>query len=123
MLALLILASVAAQADAIGPGDYTRTLTVGGRKRTYLVHVPKSYDGRKPYPVVLVFHGGGSNAGQWVRFCGVNDKADRAGFIAVYPNGTGKKIEGYTEEVLTWNGGPRQPGSANCTALRTTKAG
>jgi polyhydroxybutyrate depolymerase len=35
--------------------------------------------------VVLISHGGGSNAEQMIRFCGLNEKADQAGFIAVYP--------------------------------------
>ena len=51
--------------------------------------MPKSYDGSKPFPVVLALHGGGSNAEQMVRFCGLNELADRAGFLVVYPNGTG----------------------------------
>src|SRR4051812_23112435 len=107
MLSLLILSLLAAGPDARGPGDFTRTLTVGGLERTYLVHVPKSYDGSRPFPVVLVFHGGGSNAKQWVPFCGLNDTADKNGFIAVYPNGTGKTIQGY--EIFGWNGGPHRP--------------
>src|SRR3954453_3178070 len=108
MLRLLTLALPFAPAEALGPGEHTRTLASGGLERTYLVHVPRSYDGKRPYPVVLVFHGGGSNARQWIPFCGLDGKADRAGFIAVYPNGTGKVIQGY--EVLGWNGGPRRPG-------------
>jgi polyhydroxybutyrate depolymerase len=100
MRPFVILALAVAQTDALGPGDHTRTLTVGDRKRTYLVHVPPSYDGRTPYPVVLVYHGGGSNADQMVRFCSLNDKADKAGFLAVYPNGTG-----WLARALTWNAG------------------
>jgi polyhydroxybutyrate depolymerase len=50
--------------------------------------------------VVLAFHGGGSNAQQMVRFCGLNEKADEAGFIVVYPSGTGR-----LERALTWNAG------------------
>jgi len=112
MLPLLILGLAVAQVDAIGPGDYSRKLTIEGQERTYLVHVPKGYDGTKPYPVVLVFHGGGNNARQWIPFCGINEKADQAHFVAVYPNGTGKTIhyEGEVYEVFGWNGGPRQPG-------------
>ena len=48
----------------LSPGDHTRTLIVADRQRNYLVHVPPSYDGSKPAPVVLAFHGGGSNARQ-----------------------------------------------------------
>jgi polyhydroxybutyrate depolymerase len=114
MICTLFLAVLPGAGPApLGPGDHTRSLTVGGLKRTYLVHVPKPYTDKKALPVVLVFHGGGSNAKQWARFCGLNDQADKAGFIAVYPNGTGKKVEGYEEEVLGWNGGPRQPGGDN----------
>jgi polyhydroxybutyrate depolymerase len=100
MLPLAILSLAVAHADPVGPGDHTRTLTVGDRKRTYLVHVPKSYDGTKPYPVVLIYHGGASNAEQMVRFCGLNETADKAGFLAVYPSGTGRLAT-----ALTWNGG------------------
>jgi polyhydroxybutyrate depolymerase len=35
-----------------------------------------------------------------VRFCGLNKKADEAGFVAVYPNGTGT-----AGLLLTWNAG------------------
>jgi polyhydroxybutyrate depolymerase len=93
---LLLLAPPA----ALGPGDHTRTLTVGGRERSYLAHVPKSYDGSRAFPVVLAYHGGGSNAAQMARFTGLNQTANRAGFLAVYPNGTGALAN-----VLTWNGG------------------
>ena len=48
---------------------------------------------------MLAFHGGGTNAEGMVRFCGLNEKADKEGFIVVYPNGTGWM------NMLTWNGG------------------
>src|SRR5262245_34040344 len=81
-------------------GDQTRKLTVAGRDRNYLVHVPPSYDGGKPVPVVLIFHGGASHAAQMVHFCGLNEKADQEGFLAVYPSGSG-----HAEHALTWNAG------------------
>ncbi|WP_193200068.1 hypothetical protein [Nostoc sp. MG11] len=43
-----------AQTNNLGIGEHDRILTVGGLKRTYLVHVPNSYDGTKPYPIVTV---------------------------------------------------------------------
>jgi hypothetical protein len=36
MLPLALLALAVAQADAVGPGDHTRSLTVGDLKRTYM---------------------------------------------------------------------------------------
>lgn len=99
------------QMNNLGIGDYDRILTVGGLQRTYLVHVPNSYDGNKPYPIVLGFHGGGSDAKQFVFSSGLNETADRENFIAVYPNGTGETIQGYG--VFLWNGGSRQPGGTD----------
>jgi polyhydroxybutyrate depolymerase len=95
-----LLAMSAALVKPIAPGDQTRTITVGKLERTYFVHVPPKYDGAKPVPVVLIFHGGASNAEQMVRFCGLNEKADEAGFLAVYPSGSGR-----LPSALTWNGG------------------
>jgi polyhydroxybutyrate depolymerase len=81
-------------------GNHRRTIEIGNRTRSYLIHIPPSYDETKPTSVVLVFHGSGSNAEQMVRFCGLDDKADQAGFITIYPNGSGQ-----ADKFLTWNGG------------------
>lgn len=88
-----------AQHETVGAGDHTRTLMMGEQKRTYLVHVPKSYDPNKPEPVVLALHGAAMNGPMMVWFSGLNKKADEAGFIVVYPSGTG------TGPLLTWNAG------------------
>jgi polyhydroxybutyrate depolymerase len=88
------------ETDDLMPGDHTRALEIDGRTRTYLIHVPLSYDGAKPVPLVLAFHGGATDAAFMTRFCSLNDKADQACFIAVYPNGTGE-----FPRLLTWNAG------------------
>ena len=88
------------ESNALPPGDHERSIQVADRERHYRIHVPRSYDATRPIPVVLAFHGGGSNAAQMVRFCGLDDKADAADFLAVYPAGTGR-----TEQFLTWNAG------------------
>lgn len=96
----LLLVMLASAFGQLGPGDHTRSVGCDGRTRSYIVHLPPAYDGSEPLPVVLAFHGGGSNAEQMARFSGLNHKADQAGFIAVYPNGTGR-----FERMLTWNAG------------------
>lgn len=104
---LAVLLAVAA--NALGPGDHHRSIKVGELDRSYLVHVPPQYDPQKPTPVVLVLHGAGTNGQITVSFCGLNKKADEAGFVAVYPNGTG--LAGL---MLTWNsGGFRGNGPSN----------
>lgn len=100
MSLLFVLLVMTADPTPLTPGEHQRKLPVDGRDRNYLIHVPKSYDATKPTPVVLVFHGGGSNAAQTAQFTGMNEKSDEAGFLAVYPNGTGR-----LEQFLTWNAG------------------
>ena len=80
------------------PGQ-VRSLSVGGRKRTYCVHIPQGHDPKRPVPVVLALHGATMNGPMMAWFCGLNQKADEVGFVAVYPNGTG------SFSSLTWNGG------------------
>ena len=62
--------------DPLGPGDHTRTVLMGEQKRTYLVHVPKDYDPKKPTPVVLALHGAAMNGSMMVWFSGLNKKSD-----------------------------------------------
>lgn len=89
-----------AATSGLEPGTHHRGLEVDDYDRPYYVHVPKSYDGSKAYPVVLAFHGGGANAESMQRFCGLNEKAEEAGFLAVYPSGTG-----LLRRVRTFNAG------------------
>jgi len=90
----------AGTAVAVKPGDYEETMVAGGKTRHYLLHVPPAYDGQQKMPLVIVLHGGGGNARSTAGMTGMSTKADKAGFIAVYPNGTGLISD---EKLLTWN--------------------
>src|SRR4051812_19885790 len=70
------------------PGDYTFKFTHDRRERSYIVHVPKDTV-ITPWPVLLNFHGAGSSAAGQQAYSRMDDTADREGFLAVYPNGTG----------------------------------
>jgi len=85
----------------LGSGDHTRTISVGGLQRRYRVHVPKTYDAAHPTPVIVVFHGGGGNPESMIRLTGLNTKSEEAGFIVVYPYGSGV----FEDHLLTFNGG------------------
>jgi polyhydroxybutyrate depolymerase len=85
--------------EPLEPGDHTRTLMTGEQQRTYLVHIPKGYDSKKPAPVVLALHGAAMNGPLMAQFCGLNKTSDKESFIVVYPSGTG------TGPFLTWNAG------------------
>ena len=90
-------------AEPLTSGDHSRSLMVGDQQRSYLVHVPKGLDLSQPAPVVLALHGASMSGPMMVWFTGLNRKADAAGFIVVYPNGSG------TAPFLTWNAGGMRP--------------
>jgi len=97
-LALIVCSPV--WAAALPPGDFQFELAVGGKVRNYLVHVPpQAVTG--PLPVVLSLHGGGGNAQQHRQSSGMDAAADRDGYIAIYPNGSGV----LPNRLLTWNAG------------------
>ena len=96
----ILLMLLAGEPAALRPGDHSRSLAADGGERTYLVHVPPQYDPAAPMPAVLAFHGGGGNANNMVAFSGLNEKADQAGFIVVYPEGSGR-----LPRMLTFNAG------------------
>jgi polyhydroxybutyrate depolymerase len=79
------------------PTDKTYTLRSGGLDRTFDVHVPASYDPTRPTPLVFDFHGYTMTSQEEILLTGMNAKADRAGFIAVHPEGTGT--------TPSWNAG------------------
>ncbi|HET8846011.1 MAG TPA: PHB depolymerase family esterase, partial [Ktedonobacteraceae bacterium] len=59
----------------------------GATTRTYLLHVPVDYQPQLPLPLLLIFHGRGSNAAEIEGYSGFSQLADRERFIAVYPQG------------------------------------
>ncbi len=88
-------ASTACAPTGLAPGDATLHLDFGGMTRTYKVHVPPSYDGSVPVPLVLNFHGYTSTADQEIALTHMNDQSDTSGFIVVYPEGV----------LNSWNAG------------------
>lgn len=99
MFACLALAAGSARPGALPPGDHALTLKHGAGTRHYQVHVP--IDAPVPPPVVLVFHGGGSRGSAMKRYSRLDALADREGFVAVYPDGSGQ----LERLILTWNAG------------------
>ena len=81
--------------------DWQASLLSGGRTRTFLMHVPPGAAG--PLPLVINYHGGGSNAAQQRSYSHMDATADRHGFIVAYPDGTGAVAR--QRRLLTFNAG------------------
>ncbi|HNJ03779.1 MAG TPA: hypothetical protein PLB73_05975, partial [Leptospiraceae bacterium] len=65
-------------------------IAVQGQVRRYILHVPASYDAQKKTALVVVLHGGGGNGRNAEKMSGFSAKADKEGFIVVYPYGSGR---------------------------------
>jgi polyhydroxybutyrate depolymerase len=81
--------SPAGEKDYSTPGDYFGKVMSDKKGRTFKLHVPPSYQPGTPMPLVMSFHGAGSNSFDQASITNFSDLADRAGFIVVYPNAIG----------------------------------
>jgi poly(3-hydroxybutyrate) depolymerase len=65
-------------------GSKLRKIDIDGVPRTYALHVPKGVV--SGVPLVVVLHGKGGDGGTDLENFGLQDKADREGFIVAVPN-------------------------------------
>jgi polyhydroxybutyrate depolymerase len=94
--AVLVAVAVGVSAETI-----ERTLQVGGRERSYEIDVPARAEPGRASPAVLVFHGGGGSAAGARTQTRMSAKGAAAGFVVVYPQGSG----GIAGKLKTWNAG------------------
>ena len=84
--------SMAEEVSGCGHPDLksgTYTMDHGGLTRTYRVHIPRDYDAGKPAPLVLLFHGWGSNEDEFLDDRTVRQEANRRGYVLAAPRGLG----------------------------------
>jgi polyhydroxybutyrate depolymerase len=81
----------------ISETDKTDSIIVDGLKRTWLIHIPPSYDKTKSMPLLIALHGGGGTGRNMLNLTmgSFDTIANKKGFFVVYPDG----IEKY------WNDG------------------
>lgn len=70
--------------------DLYKTVTVDGRQREYIIHLPPNYRNTAKLPVLFGLHGGGGTYENTIKFYNLNDLADKNGFLVIYPNAIGK---------------------------------
>ncbi len=80
-------------------GEYV--IEHGARPRKYFLHLPAGREDEDNLPLVLALHGWPGNARNLMENSGLNQKSDSAGFIVVYPDGTGAG----DAAILNWNTG------------------
>lgn len=90
ILIALPVAAVLLITGTIGVLNRTNgTLVSSGRKRDYLLHVPRGYDPARPTPLVICLHGAGGWPAQQRNLTRWDRLADAQGFLVVYPSGQG----------------------------------
>jgi polyhydroxybutyrate depolymerase len=72
------------------------TLVSLGRKRSYLLYVPESYNPATPTPLVISLHGFAEWPAHQMQISHWNNLARRYGFIVVYPCGTEVPLRWHT---------------------------
>lgn len=75
-------------------------INIDGIPREYYIHTPVKMDANLPLPLVVMLHGAGGGARSIMRLSGMNELAEKEGFMVVYPLGTGKR-----DRMLSWNAG------------------
>ncbi len=76
--------------NSLGKADFVqiifRSFLFEEKQRDYIIFLPKTYNDVDKMPLVFNLHGGSLNAQQQLDYSKMNEVADTAGFIVVYPN-------------------------------------
>lgn len=99
-VAMLLAGPWCSQAGWFRGDPDTHSIVVKGVERTFLLHEPGGAKTGARRPLVIALHGGGTNGKSMRRFSGLDEAADKYGFMVVYPEGTGP-----TARFRTWNSG------------------
>jgi polyhydroxybutyrate depolymerase len=91
---------VTCPSPVLAPADRTETMLVGGTSRSYFLHVPASYDGTKPVPLVVDFSGLAVSGAQQRALSTYPNEIDPEGVVMAFPTG----LEGPLGNA--WNIGP-----------------
>ena len=82
------------------------TILSSGQERAYLLHVPASYDGHTPVPLVISLHGAALWPALQMWISGWSRLSDTRGFLVVYPAASGfpriwhvDRVPGLTTDV------------------------
>jgi len=92
--------SLACPSPLLAVGDSTVTVPVGSSSRSYVLHIPPTYDGQTPSPLILDFHGIGGSGASELASSPYPAITDPDGVVMAFPDGA-KGPAG-----TAWNVGP-----------------
>ncbi|MEK6254879.1 MAG: hypothetical protein N2B05_09310, partial [Gemmatimonadales bacterium] len=69
-----------------GRREFIGTLTFAGRERSFIGHLPLSYDHERRVPLLLAYHGSGMHAELMRQATGLDWIANDHGFAVIYPD-------------------------------------
>jgi polyhydroxybutyrate depolymerase len=92
--------SAACASRSARPGDSERTVLVDGKTRSYLLHVPSTYDGSMQVPLVVDFHGIGESGDSERSSSPYPGELDPEAVVMAFPDG----VRGPAGSA--WNVGP-----------------
>jgi len=93
-------APVTCPATALSAGNTDKTIQVGGDSRSYVLHVPAAYDGKKAVPLIIDFHPLGGSGPSERMGSPYPAQVDAEGVIMAFPSGKSGPSGG------AWNVGP-----------------
>jgi polyhydroxybutyrate depolymerase len=79
--------SVICPSPVLKQADTSISLQVGSLSRSYVLHVPQAYTGKKPVPLILDFHGVGVTGWGELSSSPYPDVTDAEGAIMAFPDG------------------------------------
>ena len=97
-----------AGSDELPPLHTRMEIPTSQGRRECVIHVPVSCDGSRPAALVIMLHGFGGTALNAARETGWSEKADREGFVIVYPEATrpdGTGPANFRRNPQAWNDG------------------
>ncbi|MDE5416275.1 alpha/beta hydrolase family esterase [Alkalihalobacterium chitinilyticum] len=105
LMVMSLATSVTAQQQQIGPPDHSGSFDFDGYTRTFDYYIPSSYNEKKSVPLMISFHGRGSNAEGQRFLSGFEAVAEKEGFIVAFPNSTALGHETLLGHRFQWNDG------------------
>lgn len=67
--------------------DLEINMMVDDSLRSFVLHIPSTYDGTRPWPLIINYHGFANSAMDQISLSQMNDVVDTAEFLVAYPQG------------------------------------